>query len=269
MSIWMNDLGFSEDMEIPTFLKRDGIKEKEDNYKNNIGNINKDITILGMDTLGMDVIKKIKHLGYNNIECILLSEHICHLNNIDSDGKMLINREKNISEYYEEIDYIVKNSNIIIQVMDLGSNISTSISDRINYQCKSNGKKIVYICLDALSFDAKSIVESAKKQKNLLKDEAIFIIDINDILTKYGTVVDNGAEEITRLAIEAVDYVIKESSKYYNPVNSTDIVVNANENKYNENSISIADELLKYKELLDSGLITREEFDRMKNNLIK
>jgi len=35
-----------------------------------------------------------------------------------------------------------------------------------------------------------------------------------------------------------------------------------------QNTGSVADELLKFKQLLDAGAITQEEFDNMKNNLL-
>ena len=38
--------------------------------------------------------------------------------------------------------------------------------------------------------------------------------------------------------------------------------------KTNETSTSVADELIKYKNLLDAGAITQEEFDRKKAQLL-
>ena len=38
--------------------------------------------------------------------------------------------------------------------------------------------------------------------------------------------------------------------------------------KANETSVSIADELIKYKNLLDTGVITQEEFDKKKAQLL-
>ena len=38
--------------------------------------------------------------------------------------------------------------------------------------------------------------------------------------------------------------------------------------KANETSVSMADELIKYKNLLDTGVITQEEFDKKKDQLL-
>lgn len=256
--------------DIPEFLRRDGIYESECMYQNKIGNINKDITILGMDNLGIDVIKKVKHLGYSNIYCILLAEDIQNLESVESDGKIFINRNKNISEYYKEIDYIVDNSTTIIQIMNLGSSISTCISDRINYQCSTKGKNIAYISKSPLNFEGSLKLESANKQKDMLKNESIFIMDSNEYFNKYEGLdaIEKAFDEMTGLAIEAIDYVIQATDKCNNEDHANIMVINQNEKPNNQTSNSIADELLKYKELLDLGLITREEFDKMKSELI-
>lgn len=47
-----------------------------------------------------------------------------------------------------------------------------------------------------------------------------------------------------------------------------EVVDSVNEIKGSKKSFSVADELLKYKELLDAGLITREEFNKKKEELI-
>lgn len=48
-----------------------------------------------------------------------------------------------------------------------------------------------------------------------------------------------------------------------------DIATTVDEVQESKNSFSVADELLKFKELLDAGLITREEFDEKKYELMK
>ena len=55
----------------------------------------------------------------------------------------------------------------------------------------------------------------------------------------------------------------------YKEVNIEDIATTAEEIQENKKSFSVADELLKFKELLDVGLITREEFDNKKEELMK
>ncbi len=48
------------------------------------------------------------------------------------------------------------------------------------------------------------------------------------------------------------------------PYNGSEII-----HKTKEDSISVADELLKYKQLLDTGAITQEEYDKKKQELLK
>ena len=60
---------------------------------------------------------------------------------------------------------------------------------------------------------------------------------------------------------EIVDVNFKE-------VDIEDIATTIDESQEIKESFSVADELLKFKELLDEGLITREEFDKKKIDLI-
>lgn len=55
----------------------------------------------------------------------------------------------------------------------------------------------------------------------------------------------------------------------YKEVDIEDIAITTEETQESRNSFSVADELLKFKELLDAGLITREEFDKKKEELMK
>lgn len=55
----------------------------------------------------------------------------------------------------------------------------------------------------------------------------------------------------------------------YNEVDIEDIATTLDEVQDNKSLFSDGDELLKFKELLDAGLITREEFDKKKKELIK
>lgn len=54
----------------------------------------------------------------------------------------------------------------------------------------------------------------------------------------------------------------------FREVDKEDIAVTTEDIQNSKNSFSVADELLKFKELLDAGLITREEFDKKKIELI-
>ncbi|MCR8746233.1 SHOCT domain-containing protein [Romboutsia lituseburensis] len=55
----------------------------------------------------------------------------------------------------------------------------------------------------------------------------------------------------------------------YKEVDIEDIAITTEYTQESSNSFSVADELLKFKELLDAGLITREEFDMKKEELMK
>ena len=55
----------------------------------------------------------------------------------------------------------------------------------------------------------------------------------------------------------------------YKEVDKEDIATNLDQTQEGKNSFSVADELLKFKELLDSGLITREEFTNKKDELMR
>ncbi|OSB09718.1 hypothetical protein B2H97_10500 [Paraclostridium bifermentans] len=55
----------------------------------------------------------------------------------------------------------------------------------------------------------------------------------------------------------------------YKEVDMDDVAITIEGTQESSNSFSVADELLKFKELLDAGLITREEFDKKKEKLMK
>lgn len=54
----------------------------------------------------------------------------------------------------------------------------------------------------------------------------------------------------------------------YKEVDIEDVCITVDEIQENRNKFSTADELLKFKELLDLGLITREEFNKKKNEIM-
>lgn len=64
------------------------------------------------------------------------------------------------------------------------------------------------------------------------------------------------AREINDQMITIRDYIQKRINEIKNPPASRPVV-------------SVADELMKFKQLLDAGLITRDEFDRKKKELLK
>lgn len=55
----------------------------------------------------------------------------------------------------------------------------------------------------------------------------------------------------------------------YKELDIEDIAVSIEDKQESNNLFSVADELLKFKDLLDAGLITREEFDKKKEKLMK
>lgn len=54
----------------------------------------------------------------------------------------------------------------------------------------------------------------------------------------------------------------------YKEVDKEETATTLDETQEDKNSFSVADELLKFKDLLEAGLITREEFDKKKNELM-
>ena len=66
------------------------------------------------------------------------------------------------------------------------------------------------------------------------------------------------------IVIEATKKTAEEMIRKINDLQS-----NSNSEKTSLGSISQADELLKFKKLLDEGIITQEEFERKKQQLLK
>lgn len=83
---------------------------------------------------------------------------------------------------------------------------------------------------------------------------------LNESITNY---TDKDLErDIRDIENEIVDVDYKE-------VDMDDVAITIEGTQESSNSFSVADELLKFKELLDAGLITREEFDKKKEKLMK
>lgn len=83
---------------------------------------------------------------------------------------------------------------------------------------------------------------------------------LNESITNY---TDKDLErDIRDIENEIVDVDYKE-------VDIDDVAITIEGTQESSNSFSVADELLKFKELLDAGLITREEFDKKKEELMK
>lgn len=76
---------------------------------------------------------------------------------------------------------------------------------------------------------------------------------------KYGLYIGTSAGKISFVGLENAEEIYKEISKLLNEIQATSIVKNDNE----------IDKIKKYKELLDIGAITQEEFDVKKKELLK
>ena len=86
-----------------------------------------------------------------------------------------------------------------------------------------------------------------------------------------GISIDTGAVNncINRLPNEITFKTDEEMEQAYNKINiAFKKYLDNNNLKTNNNGISTADEIKKYKELLDSGIITQEVFDMKKKNLL-
>lgn len=79
---------------------------------------------------------------------------------------------------------------------------------------------------------------------------------------------DNGRKTITDIARDENSWILTNKNEYDTALRMKERVENYSAQLHSNESHSSADEILKYKELLDSGVITQEEFDAKKKQLL-
>jgi len=85
---------------------------------------------------------------------------------------------------------------------------------------------------------------------------------------KFGCTTQESLKDPNTLILRAFNKQIpKESEELYNYILQK--ISECKKSNMGSNSVSSADEILKFKELLDQGIITEEEFERKKQELLK
>ena len=169
---------------------------------------------------------------------------------------------------------IEKGENVLYAI-----NTNVIIEDNRDTLLKSNNKGLfsvknalngVVVITDRRVIFCSSIIGNIKQKQILIKD--IMSIDKNiNVLTKMGQLRIQGITESFVLNIYKEKIATEIESSIYN---AQSIEKNAQniEKSYNMNKIQVtsnADEIMKFKQLLDEGIISQEEFEKKKQDLLK
>lgn len=169
---------------------------------------------------------------------------------------------------------IEKGENVLYAI-----NTNVIIEDNRDTLLKSNNKGLfsvknalngVVVITDRRVIFCSSIIGNIKQKQILIKD--IMSIDKNiNGLTKMGQLRIQGITESFVLNIYKEKIATEIESSIYN---AQSIEKNAQniEKSYNMNKIQVtsnADEIMKFKQLLDEGIISQEEFEKKKQDLLK
>lgn len=148
------------------------------------------------------------------------------------------------------------------------------------YNLKSNGKYEVVLKENTISITSKGALNAINK--GLVGTKRICLDNVTAVqykepglTTGYLQIVLIGSQEVKGGVSKAVK---DENSILFNKKEKNEIleikdyiesyIYNKNKKQDNVQSISVADEILKFKQLLDMGAITQEEFDIKKKELI-
>lgn len=150
------------------------------------------------------------------------------------------------------------NTNVLIEdnketVIQNGNKGLFSIKNSINGVVVITNKRILF---------CSSIIGNVNQKQILIKDIKSIDENING-LTKMGQIRICGITDTFLINIYKKNIADEIKQVIYNLQNSEENIRNIN------NNFSNADEIIKFKKLLDEGIITQEEFERKKQELLK
>lgn len=187
--------------------------------------------------------KQQKDIPYNDF---YLSKTIILYTMSWKDIKMLIDEENN--------KFIIQRGKEYSRVY--------SFSDVINYEIYENGNRYIFE-----SFKINIIGEECKQLKLIIRvdssDNPQIVITYanNSSLNKSGFIYKKMRDSL-QIVCSQLEYMLNKKT-------SENIVVQDSNPIASFNNYSVADEILKFKKLLDEGIITQEEFDKKKKDLLE
>lgn len=159
----------------------------------------------------------------------------------------------------EEILYAI-NTNVLVEdnkktIISNGNKGLFSIRNAINGVVAITDKRVLF---------CSSIIGNVNQKQILIKDITSIEENING-LTKMGQIRIKGITESFTINI----YKPKLADEIKNSIHIAQNKVQTTNQTITNSTLSNADEILKYKKLLDEGIITQEEFERKKEQLLK
>lgn len=153
------------------------------------------------------------------------------------------------------------------------------VSSKKVYNLKSNGKYEIVLEGKFISITAKGIMNSINKgftgTKKICLDNVTGVqYKKPGLTTGYLQIILMGSQEAKGGVFNAVQdentisFAKKETEQILEIKGYIENYIE-NKNKYNESQFGGADELLKYKKLLDMGAITQEEYENKKEQILK
>lgn len=162
--------------------------------------------------------------------------------------------------------YSLKGSNGVLKVYDDRAVISRNTINGIIYQGIKGEKVFFYSNLSSVEYKKPSILTTGyikfitagtieRKQ-----DVGLFGISSSKSLKDPNTLTIPYTQKVLEKSNEIYEYILKHIN------DSRNVTIIQNNNPQNENSN--LDEILKFKKLLDEGVITQEEFNKKKKELL-
>lgn len=168
-------------------------------------------------------------------------------------------KAQSLIENDEEVIYAI-NTNVV--VLDTNKTLLKSTKNMFSLTNSVNG--VVVITNKRVIF-CSSILGNTKIKQILIRDISSMDENING-LTKMGQFRIQGITETFVISIyksKVVDDLRSSICKAQEMKEASKVDV------YNNYQVSNADEIIKFKQLLDDGIITQEEFDKKKQELLK
>ena len=163
-------------------------------------------------------------------------------------------------------EFILKGSNGILTVYEDRAVISRNTINGVLYQGVKGEKSFFYSSLSSIEYKKPSFIANGyikfitagtiDHQQNA----GLFGISSSKSLKDPNTLIITYSEKTVNIANEIYEYVLnKIRQSKTNDVSTQNNIVN---------NTSCADEILKFKNLLDKGIITQEEFNKKKKELL-
>ncbi|NKD38286.1 hypothetical protein HED42_09085 [Enterococcus casseliflavus] len=162
--------------------------------------------------------------------------------------KWITRHFKLVEEQLNDDEYVV------FCFVGLHNFVSTTKHDN-NYAYALTNKRLIVAQQKVIGNNVQSIV--LDNLNNVSKNAGMMygVLTINTLGASVVVGVDKGAADSINDALNKIIYDLKSSA-------NTSVVLN------NSSAVSAVDEIRKYKELLDEGIISQEEFDKKKTELL-